>query len=34
VDDLFRRGVDQFLFDVQHTCAAVGRDINLAYFRT
>jgi uncharacterized alpha-E superfamily protein len=34
VDDLFRRGVDQFLIDVQHTCAAVGRDIHQAYFRT
>ncbi len=34
VDDLFRRGVDRFLIDVQETCAAVGRDIHLAYFRT
>lgn len=34
VDDLFRRGVDRFLIDVQDTCAAVGRDIHQAYFRT
>lgn len=34
VEDLFRRGVDQFLIDVQDTCAAVGRDVHLAYFRT
>ncbi|MBA4062633.1 MAG: alpha-E domain-containing protein [Isosphaera sp.] len=34
VDDLFRRGVDQFLVGVQETCAAVGRDVHQAYFRT
>lgn len=34
VDDLFRRGVDRFLTDVQNTCATVGRDIHQAYFRS
>lgn len=34
VDDLFRRGIDRFLGDVQNTCAAVGRDIHQAYFRS
>ena len=34
VDDLFHRGLDAFLAGVQATCAAVGREIHLAYFRT
>lgn len=33
-DDLFRHGIDRFLTDVQNTCAAVARDIHLAYFQT
>ena len=34
VADLFRRGVGQFLLGVQETCAAVAREVDLAYFRT
>jgi uncharacterized alpha-E superfamily protein len=34
VDDLFRRGVGAFLSNVQDVCAAVGRDVHQAYFRT
>jgi uncharacterized alpha-E superfamily protein len=34
VDDLFRRGVGEFLVGVQEVCAAVARDIHTAYFRT
>ncbi len=34
VNDLFQRGVDHFLVGVQDVCAAVGRDIHQAYFRS
>jgi uncharacterized alpha-E superfamily protein len=34
VDDLFHRGVDQFLVGVQDACAAVAKDVHTAYFRT
>jgi uncharacterized alpha-E superfamily protein len=34
VDDLFRRGIGQFLVEVQATCSAVARDIDQTYFRT
>jgi uncharacterized alpha-E superfamily protein len=34
VDDLFQRNLDAFLNSVQATCAAVAREIHLAYFRT
>ena len=34
VDDMFRRGLDLFLADVQTACAAVAREIHQAYFRT
>jgi uncharacterized alpha-E superfamily protein len=34
VEELFNRGVDRFLASVQETCAAIGRDIHQAYFRT
>ena len=34
VDDLFHRGVGPFLVSVQDICAAVGRDVHNAYFRT
>jgi uncharacterized alpha-E superfamily protein len=34
VDDLFHRGIGPFLIGVQDTCAAVGREVHRAYFRT
>ncbi|HVL12141.1 MAG TPA: alpha-E domain-containing protein [Gemmata sp.] len=34
VEDLFRRGADRFLAEVQGTCAAVARDVHAEYFRT
>jgi hypothetical protein len=34
VDDLFRRGIAQFLVGVQDTCTAVAQSIHSAYFRT
>jgi uncharacterized alpha-E superfamily protein len=34
VNELFQRGIGPFLISVQDTCAAVGREVNRAYFRT
>ena len=34
VEELFQRGIDSFLVSVQDTCAAVGKDVHTAYFRT
>ncbi len=34
VDELFGKGIGPFLVGVQETCAAVGKDIHHAYFRT
>jgi uncharacterized alpha-E superfamily protein len=34
VEDLFQRGIGSFLVGVQDICAAAGRDVHQAYFRT
>ena len=34
IDDMMNRGIEVFLRQVQECCAAVGRDIHQAYFRT
>lgn len=34
VSDLFLRGIGPFLIGVQDTCAAAGREVHRAYFRT
>lgn len=34
VEDLFHRDIGSFLVGVQDTCAAVGKDVHTAYFRT
>jgi uncharacterized alpha-E superfamily protein len=34
VDELFHRGIGSFLVGVQDICAAAGRDVHRAYFRT
>ncbi len=34
VEEIFRRGIGTFLASVQDICAAAGRDVHRAYFRT